>query len=306
MSLGKIKNGEGRTGVVYAIRHSSIGQLYVGSTVDLGVRKAGHLANLRDGCHHSAALQITYNILGERGIIFEILEQVTDLLFLRAREQFWMWRFGGRLLNARHVAAGPIGTVATKATRAKHAARMTGNTYRRGLKMSESAKALISESLKGNGRRKGIKHRPEDKAKISAGLKRAIAEGRRPNQAMSLREFQRAVERGEAVSPCVKRVRNDEMVRMRQNGASFTVIASRFGIDPSGCRKTINGHMRRCGIEVQTRWDRRSAVFEMFQRTEDYHKVATAFGLTLAAAKCLVARHAVALNDGGVWDVYCR
>ncbi len=54
-------NTENSMAVVYTIRHPSSGVFYVGNTSNINARKASHLSQLRQGTHHSKALQDAWN-----------------------------------------------------------------------------------------------------------------------------------------------------------------------------------------------------------------------------------------------------
>ncbi len=54
-------NTENSMAAVYTIRHPSSGVFYVGNTSNINARKASHLSQLRQGTHHSKALQDAWN-----------------------------------------------------------------------------------------------------------------------------------------------------------------------------------------------------------------------------------------------------
>jgi hypothetical protein len=139
----------------------------------------------------------------------------------------------------------------TETFRRKCRERMMGNTYRRGKKMPESAKQKISAGLIGNSYRRGIPHTAEIKAQIGASVRRAFEEGRHAPSAPTFAKFQERIARGEVPSPWVKATRNDIMVQLREAGATYTEIARRFRLDPSGCRKTVLSHIARKGAAAQ-------------------------------------------------------
>lgn len=89
---------------VYRLICADTGHAYIGSSIDALSRCNGHFSNLRRGAHHSPMLQEAFDMHGEASITFDVLEIVDDLLWLRIREQFWMWRYEGRLLNGRDTA----------------------------------------------------------------------------------------------------------------------------------------------------------------------------------------------------------
>jgi len=88
-----------RIGSVYAIICKPTAQAYIGQSKSVKTRLIQHKSNLRAGKHHSPKLQQAWDKHGEQAFLFVVVERRIDLIFLHAREQFWMWRFGDRLLN---------------------------------------------------------------------------------------------------------------------------------------------------------------------------------------------------------------
>lgn len=168
-----------KCGYVYLIKCSNTDKVYVGSCIFKASRKSGHFGHLKRGTHHSIHLQRAYDKHGESAFSFEVVETVEDVLFLRAREQFWMWRQDGRLYNTLLKVDDCRGKKMDQKFKDGIRKRMTGNTLRRGTKMPAESKLAISRSLKGNTRRTGILHSDDIKKKISDGLKKSYAEGRR-------------------------------------------------------------------------------------------------------------------------------
>lgn len=68
------------------------GKVYVGSATNVARRKYAHSAML-NGCRHpNSHLQAAWIKYGANAFEFELLEQVDDLVWLRAREQAWITR----------------------------------------------------------------------------------------------------------------------------------------------------------------------------------------------------------------------
>jgi group I intron endonuclease len=68
------------------------GAVYVGSSVNCERRRGEHLSELNKGVHSNSYIQRSWNKYGADAFYFQIVEIVKDLLFLRAREQFWINR----------------------------------------------------------------------------------------------------------------------------------------------------------------------------------------------------------------------
>lgn len=233
-----------RTGVIYLIRNTLTEKVYVGSTVRPRHRKNVHFGLLRNGKHHSIHLQRAFDRNGEDAFSFEAVESVADAIFLHAREQFWMWRFAGRLYNTGEVAGSPLGIKRSLESIAAQSLRLMGNTIRRGTRMPAESRAAISTSLAGNKYRAGIPHRVEDRAKISAGLKRAHDEGRRkPTSptiaAENLRQFNADVASGVRIVPWSKPERNAALLALHRETRSIKETAAAFGIATSSAWEII-------------------------------------------------------------------
>jgi group I intron endonuclease len=143
-------------GYIYLITCVNTEKVYVGSTLRTKRRKHMHFHLLRHGRHHAPHLQNSFNKHGESAFSFDVVEVVEDNNFLLAREQFWMWRFEGRLYNASLCAHSRLGMRASSESIAKLSSVMAGNKLRLGVPNSEEARR-----------------------KIGLGNLRAIAEGRK-------------------------------------------------------------------------------------------------------------------------------
>lgn len=168
-----------RSGVIYLIRLAGDQRVYVGATVNLRGRRSSHRHMLRHGKHHCEILQRAYDLQGEDAISIEVVERVDDQIFLKAREQFWIWRMADRLMNVAMDAWSPRGIKRTDGFCERRAELMRGNTLRRGQAMPDGFGERASEKLRGNKHRLGKPHSAEARARIAAGLRAAYAEGRR-------------------------------------------------------------------------------------------------------------------------------
>lgn len=168
-----------RSGVVYLIRIAGDRRVYVGSTIRQRWRFASHRHMLRHGRHHCEILQRAYDLRGEASLSIEIVERVDDQVFLKAREQFWIWRMEDRLMNLAMDAWSPRGIKRTDAFCKRQAERMHGNTLRRGQEMPSGFSERVSERMRGNKHRLGKPHSADVRARIAASLRAAYAEGRR-------------------------------------------------------------------------------------------------------------------------------
>jgi group I intron endonuclease len=78
-----------KTSGVYKIMSLKTGRIYVGSAIDLKVRKYFHFHSLMKGTHYNTHLQNHYNEYGENDLCFSVIElcQKENLV---TREQFWI------------------------------------------------------------------------------------------------------------------------------------------------------------------------------------------------------------------------
>lgn len=165
-------------GIIYSIDCSKTDKFYIGSTSNTVVRRSYHFTELQKGTHHSIYLQRAYNKYGKENFFFNIIEDVDDILFLRAREQCWINKNKGKLYNMSPCAFSPTGVKRSDEYKEVCRKKMIGNKYRKGKSMPEDFCNNLSKRLKGNSYRKGVKHSEETKKKISDGLKEAYKNGR--------------------------------------------------------------------------------------------------------------------------------
>ena len=74
---------------VYKIICIASAKFYIGSSINIKQRFAGHKRQLRAGTHRNIPMQHSWNKHGEESFIFEILE-LCSLEDLRVREQYFM------------------------------------------------------------------------------------------------------------------------------------------------------------------------------------------------------------------------
>jgi GIY-YIG catalytic domain-containing protein len=89
MSAGKQPQDIPKSSGVYQIRCKRNGKIYVGSAVDFRERWRAHCRDLRNGLHHNSHLQSAWNLYGEVGFEFAVLQCVAAPQLLIA-EQRWI------------------------------------------------------------------------------------------------------------------------------------------------------------------------------------------------------------------------
>ena len=75
---------------VYKILCISTGKVYIGSSSDIFSRISDHKSRLRGNRHANSYLQNSWNLYGENGFEFSIIEIVNNQDILHEREQYWI------------------------------------------------------------------------------------------------------------------------------------------------------------------------------------------------------------------------
>lgn len=183
---------------IYYIENSVNGKRYIGSSVDIKRRLAGHLNNLRKGKHVNVVLTRAWEKYGESAFTTGICEEVSVHSDLMAREQVWINRCGD--YNLAPSAGSTLGFKQSEEFKVKQSARVRGKgnpmfgksrpdvaeMMRRihtGRTLSEDHKAKCSASLRG----RSVGPMPDEvKAKIgSANRGKVRTEEHRQNMSMS-------------------------------------------------------------------------------------------------------------------------
>lgn len=146
------------------------GKRYIGLSKDIETRWRQHLRELREGSHHNVHLQCAWNLYGEDGFEFIVLQEVPVLL-LDVHEVAWIQRYD--TTNPEHgynMTSGGSRPRMSKETRAKLSARIISAETR--AKMSARRHSAETRA-KMSSTRKGVKHgprSPETCAALSAAL----------------------------------------------------------------------------------------------------------------------------------------
>ncbi len=73
---------------VYAVRCTESGRVWVGASRNLDATRNGLWFSLRHGSHREQGLQEEWNVQGEPGFQYEVLEKFEDVLPLAAADLF--------------------------------------------------------------------------------------------------------------------------------------------------------------------------------------------------------------------------
>jgi group I intron endonuclease len=127
---------------IYSIKNILNGKMYIGSSVDLYLRKNTHFKQLFNMNHHSIYLQNAYNKYGIDNLVFDIIEFVPNKIDLIKREQMWIDLLKPEY-NIYKIAGSPLGYKHTEESKEK---------IRKNSKLlvhSEETKLKISNAKKG-------------------------------------------------------------------------------------------------------------------------------------------------------------
>lgn len=78
---------------IYQIINIINNKKYIGSSIDMYKRWTEHKRHLRRNKHHSIALQRAWNKYKEESFIFEVIEELSSIEFLKAKEQNYLNQF---------------------------------------------------------------------------------------------------------------------------------------------------------------------------------------------------------------------
>lgn len=160
-----------KTQGIYAIRNTTNGRCYVGSSQNIEKRVNSHRHLLRHGQHHSPALQRSWMKHGETAFVFQILEVVEDVDILLVAEQ--------RHIDALHAADNEMGYNVAEVAGTRRGVpqpqsfRDNHSAFMKGKPKSAETRAKMSASAK--GKTKSDAHR----AKISATVKLQMQDSER-------------------------------------------------------------------------------------------------------------------------------
>lgn len=122
-----------RKGFVYAIVCTKNNKIYIGSTMRNTTQRFNeHKHHLKNKKHHCRYLQHAFNKHGLNSLQLVVLQEVDDVNFLLACEQFAMWRYMDRLMNSIPVSDGIY----------------AANEANRGRKQSAEERKMRSEKIK--------------------------------------------------------------------------------------------------------------------------------------------------------------
>lgn len=205
---------------IYAIRNSTNGKLYIGSSCDCRRRFSEHASRLRRGVHVNAKLQAAWNKYGEGDFVFEMVFTVLDRNDLAEFEQAFI--------------------DATDAVEAGYnLAPTAGTTF--GWKASSETRQRMSEAAK-----------RRDNSKQVAAMAAATRGKKRPQYVINAMQSGRKLKplsdesRTRMSASAVARSRYSqedraEMVRMKSEGMSLRAIGKHFGV-PHQC---VNSYIKR-------------------------------------------------------------
>ncbi len=192
---------------IYKITCTANKRFYIGSAVNLHVRRYDHYNTLKRNVHKNPHLQRAFNKYGIEAFTFEVLELVLIPEMLTAREQYWFDKlkpFGRRGYNIAPIAGSNLGKHHTPETREKlrqiHlGSKMPPEAVEKS-RQANLGRRLTPEQLKN---RIGRKPSPEnlEKMRIARSTPEAQAKLRATRNTPEYREKQRLAQSGKTPSP---------------------------------------------------------------------------------------------------------
>lgn len=140
------ETGEMNSGI-YAILNKINKKLYIGSAINLRIRKNDHLKLLRKNKHYNRYLQSTFNKHKEENFSFLILEYINYKFDLIKREQYYIDRYQSFNRNHGYNLSPTAGS--SLGVKFSEEIRLKNNITRKGTKLPKEWSDNISKALKG-------------------------------------------------------------------------------------------------------------------------------------------------------------
>ena len=86
-------------GIIYMIRNTKTGMIYIGQTENIFERKIKHLSDLKNFVHISTDMEMDFILYGEDTFILEIIEFQVPTDKLLEREKYWIKYFQSEFPN---------------------------------------------------------------------------------------------------------------------------------------------------------------------------------------------------------------
>ena len=138
-----------RVAGIYSITNKINGKCYVGSSINLAIRKKNHVGELRGNRHGNEHLQRAWNKYGGDSFRFEVLAVLgTTEKILRIVENMYLYNLKPKYNMAKSATRSPMyGRKHTDETKAKVSRANKGKPgYWKGKKMSEEAKQKMRDN----------------------------------------------------------------------------------------------------------------------------------------------------------------
>lgn len=130
---------------IYVIRNLTNFKFYIGSAKNLDARFSRHKFDFYNNCHHNIHLQRAFNLYGASVFEFGILEYCEKGALVE-REQFYIDKYKPQY-NILEKAYSRVGSTHSNKTKLKMSIKAKGRVSpRKGVKLSDATKALISAS----------------------------------------------------------------------------------------------------------------------------------------------------------------
>lgn len=214
---------------IYEIVNTINGRRYVGSAVNVRIRKNQHFTRLRKGTHHSKYLQRAWDKYGEASFLFRIIVECErkNLLLEEQKEIDRKSEY-----NMTRAAGSCVGRVVSDETRAKMSAAHRGKKRQ---PRSEEHRRNLSAALKGKPKpdhvmialqaaRSAYKFTDEDRKSRAEATRRAYAEGRR--------ERTKSEEHRRKIAETLRGRKASDEARANQSAAQTGKKRGPYNLDP--------------------------------------------------------------------------
>lgn len=126
---------------IYIIKNTIDSRVYIGSAVNLAVRKGTHFYDLKNKKHHNSHLQNFVNKYGIDNLIFDVLEFCEKTALLE-REQYYFTQYQNRF-NICEIAGNTLNRLCSNETKLKISRKLKG--IFKGIPKSESTKKAMQK-----------------------------------------------------------------------------------------------------------------------------------------------------------------
>lgn len=243
---------------VYKIHSKKNGKIYIGSSIDIQIRRRNHFNSLRGGRHTNKKLQNHFNKYGEDDLLFEVITTTNDLKEMLEIEQKLINEFDAFKtgFNMSPNAGNSLGRKHSVETKQKLSQMQIGKTlseeHKRNIGISGKGRVVAEETRQKISN--GLRHKPKSESarknmSNSAKNRKPITEETRQKLSIISKERTRTSEwvRKIAESNETKIGQYDTEHNLLQEWNSIKIAAQSTGIARTGISNVLNGRAKTAG-----------------------------------------------------------